>query len=161
MSCASNARIVRASPQRGCGSFQERRTVDFVFFFSSRRRHTRFDCDWSSDVCSSDLGPPWSAQTKHVPYAARAPWTLSPAPPSQANWQERATANGNGYGCLQMPRRKNDGGYGERRNPVRPQSRRDRPARISEVHGLGGSRGSLGVEAGRGEGGQPQTDAGG
>src|SRR5256886_6630993 len=29
-----------------CGSF---------FFFSSRRRHTRFDCDWSSDVCSSDL----------------------------------------------------------------------------------------------------------
>src|SRR2546427_5013098 len=27
-----------------------------VFFFSSRRRHTRFDCDWSSDVCSSDLG---------------------------------------------------------------------------------------------------------
>src|SRR2546427_117031 len=28
------------------------------FFFSSRRRHTRFDCDWSSDVCSSDLGGP-------------------------------------------------------------------------------------------------------
>src|SRR5256886_12604891 len=28
----------------------------YCFFFSSRRRHTRFDCDWSSDVCSSDLG---------------------------------------------------------------------------------------------------------
>src|SRR5256886_12948793 len=28
------------------------------FFFSSRRRHTRFDCDWSSDVCSSDLVRP-------------------------------------------------------------------------------------------------------
>src|SRR5256886_3165517 len=28
---------------------------EFFFFFSSRRRHTRFDCDWSSDVCSSDL----------------------------------------------------------------------------------------------------------
>src|SRR2546421_95890 len=27
----------------------------FVFFFSSRRRHTRSDRDWSSDVCSSDL----------------------------------------------------------------------------------------------------------
>src|SRR2546430_5546478 len=27
----------------------------YFFFFSSRRRHTRFDCDWSSDVCSSDL----------------------------------------------------------------------------------------------------------
>src|SRR5688572_32163402 len=30
----------------------------FFFFFSSRRRHTRFDCDWSSDVCSSDLARP-------------------------------------------------------------------------------------------------------
>src|SRR5467141_1531768 len=27
----------------------------FFVFFSSRRRHTRFKCDWSSDVCSSDL----------------------------------------------------------------------------------------------------------
>src|SRR5260370_9369930 len=27
----------------------------FSFFFSSRRRHTRFKCDWSSDVSSSDL----------------------------------------------------------------------------------------------------------
>src|SRR5690606_39971512 len=26
-----------------------------AFFFSSRRRHTRFSRDWSSDVCSSDL----------------------------------------------------------------------------------------------------------
>src|SRR5205085_8640499 len=31
----------------GCGGY--------FFFFSSRRRHTRFDYDWSSDVCSSDL----------------------------------------------------------------------------------------------------------
>src|SRR5438477_5189729 len=29
--------------------------VLFFFFFSSRRRHTRLTCDWSSDVCSSDL----------------------------------------------------------------------------------------------------------
>src|SRR2546422_3178192 len=29
--------------------------VVFVFFFSSRRRHTRCSRDWSSDVCSSDL----------------------------------------------------------------------------------------------------------
>src|SRR5699024_11754835 len=27
----------------------------FLFFFSSRRRHTRSKRDWSSDVCSSDL----------------------------------------------------------------------------------------------------------
>src|SRR5436309_4028937 len=37
--------------------------LDALFFFSSRRRHTRFSRDWSSDVCSSDLkeefdGPP-------------------------------------------------------------------------------------------------------
>src|SRR3989475_6589564 len=30
-----------------------------VCFFASRRRHTRFDCDWSSDVCSSDLEWPF------------------------------------------------------------------------------------------------------
>src|SRR2546430_1826083 len=29
-----------------------------IFVFPSRRRHTRFDCDWSSDVCSSDLTAP-------------------------------------------------------------------------------------------------------
>src|SRR5256886_11480882 len=31
------------------------RSPRLQFFLSSRRRHTRFDCDWSSDVCSSDL----------------------------------------------------------------------------------------------------------
>src|SRR5260370_3737021 len=30
-------------------------SYSIFFFFSSRRRHTRFKCDWSSDVCSSDL----------------------------------------------------------------------------------------------------------
>src|SRR6266478_2549538 len=34
---------------------KKRSWFSFFFFFSSRRRHTRFDCDWSSDVCSSDL----------------------------------------------------------------------------------------------------------
>src|SRR5437764_12498196 len=33
----------------------------FSFFFSSRRRHTRYIGDWSSDVCSSDLDAPWLA----------------------------------------------------------------------------------------------------
>src|SRR5688572_31574306 len=36
----------------------------FFFFFSSRRRHTRFDCDWSSDVCSSDLHPDAAPQVE-------------------------------------------------------------------------------------------------
>src|SRR5690606_39518019 len=34
----------------------DRSRVGSSFFFSSRRRHTRFSRDWSSDVCSSDLG---------------------------------------------------------------------------------------------------------
>src|SRR2546430_9026325 len=34
---------------------RRRRLAHSLFFFSSRRRHTRFDCDWSSDVCSSDV----------------------------------------------------------------------------------------------------------
>src|SRR2546430_8767079 len=47
----------------------------FFFFFSSRRRHTRFDCDWSSDVCSSDLlddarAAAMSAVLKDVPELA-------------------------------------------------------------------------------------------
>src|SRR5690606_39560047 len=36
-----------------------------LFFFSSRRRHTRFSRDWSSDVCSSDLV---AAGLTHHPY---------------------------------------------------------------------------------------------
>src|SRR5437660_144942 len=33
-----------------------------TFFFSSRRRHTSWPRDWSSDVCSSDLEPPRGAR---------------------------------------------------------------------------------------------------
>src|SRR3712207_8136399 len=36
------------------------RTMYICFFFSSRRRHTRYWRDWSSDVCSSDLATPIS-----------------------------------------------------------------------------------------------------
>src|SRR5688572_2981383 len=43
----------------------------FFFFFSSRRRHTRFDCDWSSDVCSSDLGDGRIVITAAKKYGAR------------------------------------------------------------------------------------------
>src|SRR2546421_1001254 len=56
------------------------------FFFSSRRRHTRFDRDWSSDVCSSDLiessspkgGPSATIKTHHNVGGLRPnlPWKL-------------------------------------------------------------------------------------
>src|SRR5215204_2170645 len=45
-------------------------TLFFFFFFSSRRRHTRSLCDWSSDVCSSDLehdGVRHSGDVNHLP----------------------------------------------------------------------------------------------
>src|ERR1039457_4996063 len=44
------------------------------FFFSSRRRHTRLQGDWSSDVCSSDLTPPAFARisgSTKIPFSAR------------------------------------------------------------------------------------------
>src|SRR5690625_6406126 len=44
--------------------------MNSLFFFSSRRRHTRWPRDWSSDVCSSDLlltpGPDTPAQLAHA-----------------------------------------------------------------------------------------------
>src|SRR2546430_17649219 len=58
------------------------------FFFSSRRRHTRFDCDWSSDVCSSHYKfPPsrnWRVQrelTAPPPCARSPPPRAAPAAP--------------------------------------------------------------------------------
>src|SRR5690606_40862757 len=38
-----------------------------LFFFSSRRRHTRFSRDWSSDVCSSDLDAGQQEADRHGP----------------------------------------------------------------------------------------------
>src|SRR5256712_5975547 len=57
-----------------------------VFFFSSRRRHTRSDRDWSSDVCSSDLllaacagaGQPASAPEASASSTAAASATVAP-----------------------------------------------------------------------------------
>src|SRR5690348_17850667 len=53
-SCNSNSRSLSVLYSRVC--------VFFCFFFSSRRRHTRWTGDWSSDVCSSDLSKarPWA-----------------------------------------------------------------------------------------------------
>src|SRR5438132_10909373 len=50
----------------------------FFFFFSSRRRHTRSLCDWSSDVCSSDLDGARGARSP-------APGRLPPARPPRSS----------------------------------------------------------------------------
>src|SRR5436309_3695667 len=40
--------------------------IQLLFFFSSRRRHTRFSRDWSSDVCSSDLARIMTSMLREV-----------------------------------------------------------------------------------------------
>src|SRR5256886_8541354 len=53
-----------ANPERGETDPAAPSGAGAIFFFSSRRRHTRFDCDWSSDVCSSDLTPVFRVTTQ-------------------------------------------------------------------------------------------------
>src|SRR6266511_5814308 len=54
------------------------------FFFSSRRRHTSFSRDWSSDVCSSDLA---SERSRTVPTNTQVP--PAPGSPTDARSEER------------------------------------------------------------------------
>src|SRR5256885_12997544 len=49
------------------GRYRAERVSCSLFFFSSRRRHTRLQGDWSSDVCSSDLA---TLMTPSLPIAA-------------------------------------------------------------------------------------------
>src|SRR5216683_6295978 len=70
----------------------------FFFFFSSRRRHTRSDRDWSSDVCSSDLvatGPRRRPRLRPQPGlpAETGPWLdRKLAPATRARGKVAATA---------------------------------------------------------------------
>src|SRR3712207_7874049 len=57
---------------------QGRRSVSISFFFSSRRRHTRYWRDWSSDVCSSDLrSGMFIASSETVPVGALVEFELT------------------------------------------------------------------------------------
>src|SRR5256885_13156437 len=61
------------------------------FFFSSRRRHTRLQGDWSSDVCSSDLkrNNHWVIVLNHTSLAPRVPQTVpASAPRSEEHTSE-------------------------------------------------------------------------
>src|SRR5437763_16827465 len=59
-----------------------------VFFFSSRRRHTRYIGDWSSDVCSSDL----ASQSPSLAGPAPAPPQACSAHPPHAPQESRIRA---------------------------------------------------------------------
>src|SRR5688572_31626661 len=58
-----------------------------LFFFSSRRRHTRFDCDWSSDVCSSDLRV---CQTVFNPQSMALAYAIPPKVPTRPPTRAKA-----------------------------------------------------------------------
>src|SRR5256885_10870462 len=66
-----------------------------VFFFSSRRRHTRLQGDWSSDVCSSDLPSSRGRPSAHCLMPTMRPITSSScsAPPSP-KWAATTTMTG-------------------------------------------------------------------
>src|SRR5689334_4287305 len=72
-----------------------------VFYFSSRRRHTNWNCDWSSDVCSSDLVA--SAQGRS-PCRGRAPL--------RARRRARAARLDDPAGIASHPRHRSDGERG-------------------------------------------------
>src|SRR5256885_16731066 len=56
-----------------------------ILFFSSRRRHTRLQGDWSSDVCSSDLASYHVGQIVYVAKALHgADWQSLSIPPGQS-----------------------------------------------------------------------------
>src|SRR5690348_11771641 len=64
--------------------------LGFMFFFSSRRRHTRWTGDWSSDVCSSDLGP--SSPCRARP--SRPPRRHAPRRPTRRSRRSRPRRGG-------------------------------------------------------------------
>src|SRR5260370_40936308 len=88
------------------------------FFFSSRRRHTRFKCDWSSDVCSSDLSPPRKRlrgredRRSDVAYATPHFCLTSPGARSRHHYGERTvgTLDGDRYDALHALESRFEGG---------------------------------------------------
>src|SRR5258706_10916334 len=68
MSCDSTMRFVFffCQAEDGIRYWSVTGVQTYVFFFSSRRRHTRLVSDWSSDVCSSDLHAGAAALVGHM-----------------------------------------------------------------------------------------------
>src|SRR2546429_3876415 len=92
----------------------------FFFFFSSRRRHTRCSRDWSSDVCSSDLGrkpgvrygrkghrpiPPIVDEEIKVPLPERSPCCGGAMEIGRASWRGRGEISG-GAGSFKKKKKK-------------------------------------------------------
>src|SRR5690606_41073543 len=72
----------------------------FYVFFSSRRRHTRFSRDWSSDVCSSDLEPKYGYEQALFPIVQGS--TYKDLRAQSAEYIANAGAFGNAIGGLSV-----------------------------------------------------------
>src|SRR5689334_9974202 len=91
-----------------------------TFFFSSRRRHTRWNCDWSSDVCSSDLYANTPLFTSSPDYTRLAPNSVmsmaldtldktSPVRQPDMVTGTKVNANGNFYVWFNQSSNNNEG----------------------------------------------------
>src|ERR1017187_5304996 len=78
--CLPGTTIFEKQTQRPHGAGPDRARECPALFFSSRRRHTRYIGDWSSDVCSSDL-----TQRSRLPRRNGAEWAATtPEPRSES-----------------------------------------------------------------------------
>src|SRR5690348_2492243 len=112
----------------------------FCFFFSSRRRHTRWTGDWRSDVCSSDLPTVERNPVRHA-LGSRGPDGVGAVGPLCAALgglraqlrRRRLSYDGLPLGCcrvpVQPPRREKVPGVRQRRRLPVPLKARRRPAR--------------------------------
>src|SRR5699024_12189833 len=89
-----------------------------LFFFSSRRRHTRSKRDWSSDVCSSDLVPPVVQLSVE--------WVPHPLPSSTVT-RRSPTSRWPGYAVLAVQ---------PWALPARPSTTASRPAAAPQAHAV-------------------------
>src|SRR3712207_1882953 len=85
-----------------------------MFFFSSRRRHTRYWRDWSSDVCSSDLRPGPVARRHREAVLAQQPHVLPERQAAQAGEQPVGEEDAELLGRVRRPAA---GGNGHRTPP--------------------------------------------
>src|SRR4051812_50082184 len=84
--------------------------IVFFFFFSSRRRHTRLTCDWSSDVCSSDLTPVIVGLEKGAALNGNpTPPSMAPEQIGRASCRERVEIS-EGAGALKKKKGERGGG---------------------------------------------------
>src|SRR5215210_9450203 len=93
------------------------RRLCYFFFFSSRRRHTRYIGDWSSDVCSSDLRP-WSSS-----YSGPTPFVSATYSATCARSEERRVGKSVDLGGRRIIKKKKRQKTRQRRSLIRTTTR--------------------------------------